>query len=131
MSATTSRSQAAIGSHASLLMVARASVLCVGLLTVALFLVGAPGAYQRLLLAPEVRGLARFGIDVNNAAAYRLALGFIVILVHARLRLLSSGCQRHDWMVLFMSLALITNGALISAFATVRWPTRICRSGWR
>jgi hypothetical protein len=85
----------------------------VTLLILGLFLSGIPGRYSQLVQSADERSLTDLGLSVEAYARAILALNLILILAHNIIAAVIFWRRRDDWMALFVSYALITNGAVI------------------
>jgi hypothetical protein len=83
------------------------------LLSLALFLAGIPGRFEQLVTSVDRRSLFELGLSTNVYAGYIIALNFTVIMVHALIAAVIFWRRPDDWMALFVSYSLVTNGALI------------------
>lgn len=95
------------------LLLCRVAVLAVGLLTVTLFVTGVPGWYEDLVSGFDVRSVSNLGTSASTVAFYVVALAFVVVVAHGVIASFIFWRKPRDWMVVFMSLALVTNGAII------------------
>jgi hypothetical protein len=82
-------------------------------LTLSLFFADLPWQYERMLASIDPRSLAELRISTGAYAAYMLGLNLAVILVHVFIAVVIFIQRPNDWMALFVSVALVANGAMI------------------
>jgi hypothetical protein len=99
------------------LTLARAVWLALFSLIFIVYFMGFPEAFKlALLLRPEtVAGLERFGIPVSFPAVYTISLDTVTILVFACFAALIVWRRSDDWMVMFVSLTLLSSAMLYTA----------------
>jgi len=99
------------------LTLARAVWLALFSLIFIVYFMGFPEAFKlALLLRPEtVAGLERFGIPLRFPAVYTISLDTVTILVFACFAALIVWRRSDDWMVMFVSLTLLSSAMLYTA----------------
>jgi hypothetical protein len=99
------------------LTLARAGWLALFSLIFIVYFMGIPEAFKlALLLRPEtVAGLQRFGIPVSFPAVYTISLDTVTILVFACFAALIVWRRSDDWMVMFVSITLLSSAMLYTA----------------
>jgi len=99
------------------LTLARAVWLVLFSLIFIVYFMGFPEAFKlALLLRPEtVAGLERFGIPASFPAVYTISLDTVTILVFACFAALIVWRRSDDWMVMFVSLTLLSSAMLFTA----------------
>ena len=95
------------------LVLAQWGVLFIGMLTIGVFLAGISPRVAGLTATADTRALASLKLTPNAYAWYVVSLDFIVVFAHAAIASFIYWRKRHDWMVLFVSLTLVTNGAVL------------------
>lgn len=82
-------------------------------LTLTLFLIGIPLYFEQLVNTVDLRSLYELGITAYGYAGYVIALNLIVIFAHIIIAAVIFFRRPNDWMALFVSFALVSNGALV------------------
>jgi hypothetical protein len=86
----------------------------VTLLTLLLFIVSIPFRFNNLASIADLRPLLELGITATAYARYRIGLDIIVFVAHVVIASIIFLRRQDDWMALFVSMTLITNGALLA-----------------
>jgi hypothetical protein len=82
-------------------------------LTLSLFFADLPWQYERMIASIDPRSLAELRISTGAYAAYQLGLNLVVILAHVFIAGVIFIQRPNDRMALFVSMALVANGAMI------------------
>jgi hypothetical protein len=83
------------------------------LLTLGLFLAGIPAHFNKLADTADKRSLLELGLSAAGYAVYVIGLKLIVLLAHHVIAAVIFWRRSDEWMTLFVSFALVTNGATV------------------